>query len=358
MGRDVGDGILQRGNDGHAEFVVEIFSVKVAGGGGNSGNDGGCGRVQVQFHRGHAGGRTAVHQPLLEHRQEGGGHVPVDQQGLLGVADAGAAGFGILHDVQGHLQVGGGVHIHVADPRPGLDAGHGGLFHAGPDQPRPAPGDQQIHQAVGGHQFPRAGMAGVFHQADGALRQAHLAQPGPQRLHDGVAGGPGFFAAAQHTGAARLQGQGRRVAGHVGAALVDNGDHAHGHGGLFDQQAVGTHDLAQHGPYRVGQGGDFAHALGHVGQAARRQRQTVQHHVAHLAAGSFQVALVGRQDLVLRGDQGHRHRFQRGVLGVGVGKGQRQAGRLRGLQDLLRSHGQTSFCPMKRVPTGLPSRIS
>ena len=40
----------------------------------------------------------------------------------------GTAGLGVLNDVHGHIEVGGPVHIHVADAGAGLDAGHLGVF--------------------------------------------------------------------------------------------------------------------------------------------------------------------------------------------------------------------------------------
>ena len=227
----------------------------------------------------------------------------------------------------------------MADAGAGLDAGHGCVLDAGADQPGPAAGDQQIDQPVRGHQLVGAGVGGVLNEAHRALRQAHPAQTGAQSLHDGVAAGPGVAPAAQDARAARLDGQRGGVARDVGAALVDDGDDTHRHGGFLDQKAVRTHNFAQHRAHRVGQGRDLAHTLGHVGQAARRQRQTVQHHVADPPAGVLDVLLIGGQNFILRGDERDGHRLQRGVLRVGVGQRQRQLCALRGLQNFLRSHG-------------------
>ena len=187
-------------------------------------------------------------------------------------------------------------------------------------------------------------MGGIRQQAHGALGQAHLAQARPQCLHNGVAAGPRIAAAAQHTGTARLDGQGGGIAGDVGAALVDDGNDAHRHGGLFNHKAVGAHDPAQHRAHRVGQGGNLADALGHIGQAAGGQGQTVQHHIADAPAGVLHVLPVGLQNLVLRRNQRHGHGLQRGILGVGIGQRQRHFCALRGVQHFLCGHwGQTSF---------------
>ena len=56
----------------------------------------------------------------LEHRKKLRGNVLVNQQRFLGVADAGAAGLGVFHDVHRHFQVSGFVHVDVADAGAGL----------------------------------------------------------------------------------------------------------------------------------------------------------------------------------------------------------------------------------------------
>ena len=339
MGGNVGDGRVQAVHHAHRHLVIQILGVEILFTGGNTLDDGGGLRVQMQFHGGHPGGGAAFAQALFQHGQEAGGNILVHQADFRGVADAGTAGLGVLHNVQCHFQVGGLVHIDVADAGAGLDAGHGGVFHTGADQPGAAPGDQQVHQTVGGHQLVGGSMGGILDQADRRFGQTGLHQPLTQGVHDGVAGGPGVPAAAQHTGAARLDGQGGGVGCDIGAAFVDNGNDAHGHGGLFNQDAVGAHDLAQHRAHRIGQGGHFPHALGHVGQAGGGQGQAVQHHVAHPAAGRVQIPAVGFQNLFLGRHQGHGHGFQGGVFGVAVGQGQGQAGCLGVEQDLMGGHG-------------------
>ena len=151
--------------------------------------------------------------------------------------------------------------------------------HAGPDQAGAAPGDQQVHIAHGGHQLVGRGVGGVLDQVDGGHRQAGAGHAPAQGLHNGPAGAPGLLAAAQNADVAAFQGQGSGVAGDVGAALVDDGDDAHGYGGLFDHKAVGPLDPAQHRAHRVGQGGHLPDALGHPCQPRLIQGQTVQHHV-------------------------------------------------------------------------------
>ena len=87
----------------------------------------------MQLHRGQPGGKAIIHKAGLQHRQKFRGHISVYQQRLLGVADAGAAGLGIFHNIHGHSQIRGLVHIDMADAGAGLDAGHGRILHAGAD---------------------------------------------------------------------------------------------------------------------------------------------------------------------------------------------------------------------------------
>ena len=57
--------------------------------------------------------------------------------------------------------------------------------------------------------------------------------------------------APENAGASALEGQGGGVGGHIGAALINNGDDAHGDTALPDGDAVGPLHRPQHLPYRV-----------------------------------------------------------------------------------------------------------
>ena len=328
VGADVADGVLQAVHHPHGQDIVEKLGVKILRPGGHTRDDGRGTLVQPQFHRGQLGGQPIGYQAVLQQGQKRRGHIPVHQADLLGVADAGAAGLGVVNDVDCHLQIGSLVHIHMADAGAGLDAGHGGVGHTGCDQPLAAPGNQQVHQTVGGHQRVGRSMGGILNQAHCRLGQARLPQAPAQRLHNGMAAAPGIPPAAQHTGAARLQGQRRSIGGDVGAAFVNNGDHAHGHRGFFNQQAVGPQNALAHLAHRVGQGGHLSDALGHICQAGVGQCQPVQHHLRHPAPGVFQVGPVGLQNLPGCRHQRHGHSLQRSVFAVGRRQCQRLAGRL------------------------------
>ena len=139
----------------------------------------------------------------------------------------------------------------MADAGAGLDAGNLGILHTGPDEPGPAARNEQVHKTNGRHQCVGGGVGGVLDEGDGGFRQTVFLQAAAQGLHDGVGRTPGLPAAAQDADVATLDGEGGGVAGHIGAALVDNGDDAHGHGGLFDDQTVGPLNALEHSTYRV-----------------------------------------------------------------------------------------------------------
>ena len=256
--------------------------------------------------------------------QKLGGDRPMHQAHFLGVAHAGAAGFGVFNDGKRHVLIGGGIHIHMANAGAGLNAGHPGVFHTGADQPCAAAGDQQIHKAHGGHQLGSALAGGVLHQLDILRGKAAAAQSLLQHIHNGVGAVPCLLAAAQNAHIAAFQRQSGGIAGHIGAAFVNDGHHAHGHGGFFDQQAAGGGVGGQRLAHRVRQGGHLPNALRHGGNACRGEQQAVQHHLADMPAGGVHVLRVGFQNHILLCHQQVGHGQQCLIFGIG---GQRQGQR-------------------------------
>ena len=99
----------------------------------------------------------------------------------------------------------------MADTGTRLNAGHGGAGHAGPDQSRAAPGDQQVHQTLGGHDVRGRLVGGVVHDVQNVRVAALGGDAGLQRLHDGAGGTVGLPAAAEYADIAGFQRQGRRI---------------------------------------------------------------------------------------------------------------------------------------------------
>ena len=86
-------------------------------------------------------------------------------------------------------------------------------------------------------------------------------------LDDRLVGVERFLAAAEDDRVAALEAQGRGVAGDVGAALVEEQDHADRHAHLLDPQPVGADVAFDRLPDRVDLGGDLLDAVRHRGDA-------------------------------------------------------------------------------------------
>ena len=239
----MGNGLVHAVHHRHRQNIVQKFRVEIRLRRRFAGDDGRCARIQPQLYRYLSRGGTVVHQRLFQHGQECVRHRGVYQQHLLGVAHGGAAGLGVLHDPQRHVQIGKLVHVNVADAGTGLDAGHSGVFHTGADQAGAAPGDQQVHQSLGGHQLHGALAADILHNVDDVTVAAGRRDTGFQRPHNSVGGAVGLLAAAQHAHVAAFDGQRRRVGGDVGAALVDDGHQSQRHLFFIDGHAVGPAHL-------------------------------------------------------------------------------------------------------------------
>ena len=292
-------------------------------------------------------------QTFIEHGQKRGGDRLVHQQDFLGVADAGAAGFGVFHDVQRHVQVGGFLHIHMADAGAGGDAGHGGGAYAGVDQPRAAPGNQQVNIAVCGHQCRSAFPGGVLHQIHRILRDAHRSQAGTEGVHNGVGTAERLFPASQDADVPAFQRQSGGIAGDVGAALVDNGNDAHGDGYLLNFQTVLPGVGLQNPPHRVRQRRHLPDALGHPGDALLCQLQSVQHDRGDMLLRGRHIQRIRVKNRVLSGKQYVRHGVQRGVLLLRGQAGNFPFCRPGGFQHFFHRRSSENV-----VPTVFPSRMS
>ena len=211
VGGNVSDGLVHTVHELHGQDIVQKFGVEVLPAGGRSGDDRRGALVQPQLHGNLACGSSVIHQALFQPGQEFRRHRAVYQQHLFGVAHGGTAGLGVFHNVQGLVQIGALVYIHMADTGTRLNAGHGGAGHAGPDQSRAAPGDQQVHQTLGGHDVRGRLVGGVVHDVQNVRVAALGGDAGLQRLHDGAGGTVGLPAAAEHADIAGFQCQGRRI---------------------------------------------------------------------------------------------------------------------------------------------------
>ncbi len=258
----------------------------------------------------------ALGQGVQGERQEGVRDVLVDEQGLGGVADAGALGLGVDQDVDRHRQVRLGVDVDVAVAGAGLDDGDRGLLDDRTDQGGAAARDEDVDQAAGPHQLPY-GVAALardeLHRVGGEARAADgVAQDPDQGGVGGVRGG----GAAQQDRVAGLQAEGGGVHGDVGAGLVDDADHAEGDADLAQVDAVGQGRAAHHLTDRVGQRGHVPYIGGDGPDALRGEGEPVDDALARPGlAGPLDVLRVGLDDLGGPHFEGVRDGQQRVVLG-------------------------------------------
>ena len=245
----------------------------------------------------------------------------------------------------------------MADTGSGLDAGHRRLLHAGPDQSRPAPGDQQIHQPVRRHQNAGALMTGILQNIHDVRVAAHGGNPLLQRLYDGSGGADCLFPAAENADVAAFHCQCRRIGGDVGAALVNDRHQSQGHLLFIDGHTVGVVCLRQNPPGVIRQLHRGPDTLRHSSDAALIQPQPVQHHIGNVAPGRFQIRFVAGQDLRRVFHEAVRHGGQEAVFRLRVRVPEGAPSGFRFPNDIQCGHLLTFFAK-NRVPMGSPSAMS
>ena len=146
----------------HGEDEIEVFLVPVGLDGGLHGRvDGPDHAVSAQLH-------VVLDEAVQDAPHALGGQLLVQQQGLHGVAHAGPLGLGVDDDALGVLEVGGLVHVDVADAFVVLDDRHAGLLHHGLDEALAAAGDDDVHVARVRQQGVHEGMVGLAHELHAA----------------------------------------------------------------------------------------------------------------------------------------------------------------------------------------------
>ena len=203
----------------------------------------------------------------------------------------------LIDDLDGRIQVGGLVHVGMADAGAGLDDRHGGVLHHELDEPGAAAGDDDVDLLVEVEHLAHHGAIRRVHEADGALRHAGLSAGRQHGLHQGGVGAQGLAAAAQDGGVAGLEAEGGHVHRDVGARLVDDANHAQGRPALAHLHAVGTRLHLEGLAHGVWQGDEGMKTLDDAVQARRRQGQAIQHGRGHAAGASgLHVLAIGLQE--------------------------------------------------------------
>ena len=287
---DVGDAGVEVVDHAHGEDQVEeLGGVVVVGRRVHVGYQGAAAFVAAQFD-------AALTQCLRGAWQERIGHVAMHQQRLQRVAHAGARGLAVDQQVQRQVEVGGAVHVQVADALVVLDHRHARVFGDEADQAFAAARDGQVDDVDKLQQLDHRLAAEILQHRHRGLRHAVRAQRGMQCRGDGEVGMDRLGAAAQDHAIAGHQAQRRGVGGDVGARLVDHRDHAERDAHALDRQAIRPRLAAGRHADRIGQFGHFAQRAGDAGHARLVQPQPVEHGALHaLRRGLAHVLGVGGQ---------------------------------------------------------------
>ena len=158
-----------------------------------------------------------------------------------------------------------------------------------------------------------------------------------------MGGAEGFLSASEDAYVAALEAQRRRVRGHVGPGLVDDGHHSHGDADLSDGDAFGSHGLLQHPSHGILQGGDVSDAFRHVSDAPGIQLQPVQHDLTDRSLRAGHVLFICLQYDIRIPDETLSHGVQGHVLRVRV-QGAHEAPRRGGVYEHISDfHVMPSF---------------
>src|SRR6185295_14096124 len=277
-------------DDANREDQIEVLGGPVVLGGGVDlgATEGADEVVAAELDVGEAGDE-------LGHEALGDG--AIDEDGLDGVAHAGALDLGVLDDGEGDGEIGGGVDVDVAHALVVLDHRDAGVIADVADQALAAAWDAEVDEIVEPDEVGDGFAIGCRDELDSVGRELGGGEAVHDRGEEGTVALEGFAAAAQDAGVARLEAEGGGVGGYVGARLVDHGDHAQRDPDALDLEAVGADlgafDLAED----RGGSGDVGDGAGETGDALVVEAQAVDHGRGQArGVGGGEIPGVGSQD--------------------------------------------------------------
>ena len=177
----------------------------------------------------------------------------VDEQGLGCTADAGAPHLRVDHDTPSFRQVGGAVHIGMAQTLEMRDDRNAALALNPLDEGAAAARNDHVDEVGHAeHQRDRSAVPRRYqlHRGSG--------QPGggdtaPQSGDDDLRGMEALRTTAQDRGVPRSQAESAGIGGHVGARFIDDTDHAKRDADTCDVEPVGARPAGELGSNRIGQ---------------------------------------------------------------------------------------------------------
>ncbi len=256
----------------------------------------------------------------------------MDEQGLRGAADAGAAHLGVDDDLHRLVEVGRPVDVDVHDALEMGEDRHARLALHPLDQALAAARHDDVERSAEAlEHLADGGARGERRARDRRFRQPGLPQPRDQAGVDRRRRVETVRAAAQHDGVAALQAERAGVRGDVRAALVDDAHDAERRRDPLDDEAVGAVEGREHAADRIGQRRDVLEAAGDRLDPRLVQREAIEERRRQALRLAFgEVARVGGQDFRRAFAQNSRRRRQRPVLlrGRRIGEGARGRPRL------------------------------
>ncbi len=259
---------------------------------------------------------TRLVERLQDRLQMRVGDRAIDEQRLRRTADTRPPHLGVDHDRLGHLEIGPGVDIDVADALQMREHRHRCFALNPSDEALAATGYDHVDRSVettqhvsdcvtilGRHTLNRVlGQSGgpeAFAKTIGNRRRRALR----------------FRTAAKDHGVAGLDAERPRIGRNVWPAFVDHADHAERRPHPFDLEPVGPIPGRDHRADRVIESSDLLNANGHRLDPRRVERQPISECTGDtLAVGDREILGIGRKDRRSVGPQGGRHAAQRFVL--------------------------------------------
>ena len=165
-------------------------------------------------------------------------------------------GFGVVHHLQGHGQIAGVVHIHMAVAVQVFDDRHLGLTADALNQRFAPARDDEVYKFRHGNELAHQSAVGAGHQLHGVRWQAAFSQGLPHQFGQRFVRGYGLGAATQDAGVTTFDGQAGRLNGDVGSALINHAKHTDGHAHLTHLYPAGL----------LAHAGDAANDVGHSRQ--------------------------------------------------------------------------------------------
>jgi hypothetical protein len=214
----------------------------------------------------------------------------VDEERVHCVADAIAAGLGVVDDGDGLLDVGVAIHVNLDDGLAVSDDGHGRVLPDVIDELRAATGDDDVDEVVRFEELVDVGAVGVADDLDGLAGSAGVGECTLDELAEGGVGVPRLLAAAKDAGIATLEGEDSDVDGDVRAGLVDAGDDTKRDPAAADLEAIRERAGIEHLADGVGEAGHGARVGGDRGRLEGEAVQEVR--LEARFSPCFKVALV------------------------------------------------------------------